>query len=80
MSMMRAYAVALASLLAGAAVVHAVYKPDLVSGGWCLSFLSVARRNALDTDRSSRRPIRTSHRQTLPVGDDAAEQGGGAGG
>ena len=27
------YAVALASLLAGASVVHELYKPDLVSGG-----------------------------------------------
>jgi hypothetical protein len=31
MSMMRAYAVALGSLLSGAALVHAFYKPDLVS-------------------------------------------------
>ena len=40
MSMLRAYAVAFASLLAGAAVVHAVYKPDLVRGGVGLGFLS----------------------------------------
>ena len=31
-SMLRAYAVALGSLLSGAAVVHQVYKPDLVGG------------------------------------------------
>lgn len=30
--MLRAYAVALGSLLTGAAVVHALYKPDLVRG------------------------------------------------
>lgn len=36
MSMMRAYAVALVSLLSGAAVVHALYKPDLTLpvGDW----------------------------------------------
>lgn len=32
MSYLKAYAVAMASLLAGATVVHHVFKPDLASG------------------------------------------------
>lgn len=43
--LLKAYSLALVSLLAGAAVVHNLYKPDLVSEGcswWHTAFATVA--------------------------------------
>lgn len=72
--MLRAYAVALSSLLSGAAAVHAVYQPDLVRWGGAARLRGRRRR----TWQRGRGSLRGARAPCAPLCCAGAARGGGA--